>query len=330
MVSPRGLPLDVSRSATVRRRGKGGRLLQGNRPTDDPADLRAYITKLESALQRRLVQRQADGLGPLTHDDFHASTASINKSKEHAVYGKSQIIHAYRELVRAGKASPQPQIEALLIKKVGKSSYGGVNLSVFIPPGHSAPVWNVRVSRPQPPQSNDEFEDSGAISYTVSVLEQKSTYTLRGYREYCRLKAGEELLVLPGMRVQDGGLHDDMLTIELPCVAAATTAAADSGSLSRSAALKGLWELTLSDQEAVGEGQFGVDGLLRRMAPGDEYLGTLKGTESLKTCTFGCVYCPTEVDAEGEQANPKSYLTHESGVLRAVRNGYSTTQQVRW
>ena len=26
--------------------------------------------------------------------------------------------------------------------------------------------------------------------------------------------------------------------------------------------------------------------------------------------------------------NPKSYLTHESGVLRAVRNGYSTADQV--
>ena len=53
-----------------------------------------------------------------------------------------------------------------------------------------------------------------------------------------------------------------------------------------------------------------------------------QGTEPLKTCTFGCVYCPTELNADGEQQNPKSYLTHEPGVLRAVRNGYDTAAQV--
>ena len=54
----------------------------------------------------------------------------------------------------------------------------------------------------------------------------------------------------------------------------------------------------------------------------------LKGTMPVKTCTFGCVYCPTETTKEGQQANPKSYLTHEPGVLRAVRNGYDTASQV--
>ena len=58
-------------------------------------------------------------------------------------------------------------------------------------------------------------------------------------------------------------------------------------------------------------------------------MGTLKGEHTLKTCTFGCVYCPTEEDEDGEQLNPKSYLTHEPGVLRAVRNNYSTVGQVR-
>jgi len=55
----------------------------------------------------------------------------------------------------------------------------------------------------------------------------------------------------------------------------------------------------------------------------------MKGEHTLKTCTFGCVYCPTEEDEDGEQINPKSYLTHEPGVLRAVRNNYSTVGQAR-
>eukprot|EP01052_Picozoa_sp_SAG31_P020642 SAG31_NODE_1563_length_7869_cov_6.990734_2_plen_172_part_00 len=76
--------------------------------------------------------------------------------------------------------------------------------------------------------------------------------------------------------------------------------------------------------ELVLESVHGTD----QMEEQQEYAGTLKGTEPLKTCTFGCVYCPTEVDAEGEQVNPKSYLTHESGVSRALRNRYSTVDQV--
>ena len=35
----------------------------------------------------------------------------------------------------------------------------------------------------------------------------------------------------------------------------------------------------------------------------------MDGAEALRTCTFGCVYCPTEVDEEGEQ------LAQETRVL---------------
>ena len=60
----------------------------------------------------------------------------------------------------------------------------------------------------------------------------------------------------------------------------------------------------------------------------DSVTGLIKGNYGIKSCTFGCVYCPNEVDNDGNQINPKSYLTHEPGVRRAVQNDYSTTSQV--
>ena len=57
--------------------------------------------------------------------------------------------------------------------------------------------------------------------------------------------------------------------------------------------------LTLSHRCSGDSGP--ENGLLDRLAVQQEYPGMLKGSEPLKTCTFGCVYCPTEVDEAGEQ-----------------------------
>ena len=281
-------------------------------------DLREYVRALEQELQRRLSLHKLNALGPLTHDDFHSATSVLNKSRAFGVYGKPQIIHAYRQLVHDGEVPFEPQIEALCIKKVGKSSYGGVNLSLFIPPGHSAPLWNISVQRSQ---------DDGAL-LVLQVLEQKSTYSLLGYREYCRLQPEKPVLIAPGLQVEN--LEAKRATLRRLHSSADSTvnSKAAGGSSNRksmaSLLLSSLFDLSL-DNCSTGD----IITELFALQPGEPpRLGTLKGRESLKTCTFGCVYCPTEVDADGEQANPKSYLTHESGVLRAVRNGYSTVEQV--
>lgn len=93
-------------------------------------DLRDYVLQLDARLRQRSA---AAPNGSLSHDDFHAVTADLNKEKKHAVYGKPQVIHEYRACVREGLLVYNQDVEALLIKKLGKSGYGGVNLSLFIP-----------------------------------------------------------------------------------------------------------------------------------------------------------------------------------------------------
>ena len=151
-------------------------------------------------------------------------------------------------------------------------------------------MWNVSVTRT-------------GRTITIDVVEQKSVYTLLGYRNYTRHSDARPVLVAPGLKAVH--LADRRLQVEL----------------TDSSTALALFELGL-DHVGCGLGD------LEQLEQGIVHSGTLKGTEALKTCTFGCVYCPTEVDAEGEQMNPKSYLTHESGVLRAVRNGYNTADQV--
>eukprot|EP01043_Picozoa_sp_COSAG02_P013028 COSAG02_NODE_514_length_20825_cov_5.990495_14_plen_214_part_00 len=93
-------------------------------------DLRDYVLQLDARLRQRSA---AAPDGNLSHDDFHAVTADLNKEKKHAVYGKPQVIHEYRACVREGLLAYNQDVEALLIKKLGKSGYGGVNLSLFVP-----------------------------------------------------------------------------------------------------------------------------------------------------------------------------------------------------
>ena len=219
--------------------------------------LRSYVLQLVAGLERR----RADGGKALTHDDFHRVTSELNKAKQHAVYAKPQLIHEYRRAVGDGACAYDQQVEALLIKKLGRSGFGGVNLSLFIPPGHSAPVWNVTATR------------TAVDRLTVDVVEQKSTYTLLGYRNYTRHREGRPVLVAPGLRAVT--LEDRRLVAEL----------AGGGG--------GGGELFDLQLEGVGD--------LERLEEGVAHCGVLKGAEALRTCTFGCVYCPTEVDEEGEQ-----------------------------
>lgn len=93
-------------------------------------DLRDYVLQLDARLRQRSATSPN---GNLNHDDFHAVTADLNKEKKHAVYGKPQVIHEYRACVREGLVAYNQHVEALLIKKLGKSGYGGVNLSLFVP-----------------------------------------------------------------------------------------------------------------------------------------------------------------------------------------------------
>jgi len=118
----------------------------------------------------------------------------------------------------------------------------------------------------------------------VDVVEQKSTYTLLGYRNYTRHREGRPVLVAPGLRA---------VTLEDRRMVLVAELAGDGGG--------GGGELFDLQLEGVGD--------LERLEEGVAHCGVLKGAEALRTCTFGCVYCPTEVDEEGEQ------LARETRVL---------------
>ena len=123
-----------------------GRRAPRTEPARPPSgrDLRDYVVQLDAGLRARAAASPGGRLG---HDDFHTVTAELNKEKKYAVYGKPQVIHEYRACVRDGLLVYSQQVEALLIKKLGKSGYGGVNLSLFIP------VGCCRALLPCPPRS---------------------------------------------------------------------------------------------------------------------------------------------------------------------------------
>jgi len=45
------------------------------------------------------------------------------------------------------------------------------------------------------------------------------------------------------------------------------------------------------------------------------------------SCKHDCFYCPREVDANGKELNPRSYLSDEPAVARALQNGYDAVRQ---
>ena len=278
---------------------------------------------------------------PLTEREFSMASSRCQKTfRENVPRGKSVLVHAYRELVRRGEIAHDQNIENLMVKKLSKSLFGGINLSIFIPPGHTAPFWNVRVAR--------DGGGGGGTRVRVSVAEKKSVYTLKSYAAYVNVQRGATLSV--GGRYTVLELHDDWMVVDiLPRSRETGKGAADDGSAGDGNAV------TKVGTTAVGTkvggvkihrkktkrpvhvwdlmGDVDLEAVLRRDAAASadalaEETFQLKGAMPIKTCTFGCVYCPTETSADGEQVNPKSYLTHEPGVLRAVRNGYSTTSQV--
>nr|QFG74021.1 MAG: hypothetical protein [Megaviridae environmental sample] len=55
----------------------------------------------------------------------------------------------------------------------------------------------------------------------------------------------------------------------------------------------------------------------------------LRGCTTTKSCVFKCVFCPTEKDDKGDEINPKSYLSGEPAVARAIESNYDVVEQMR-
>jgi elongator complex protein 3 len=238
----------------------------------------------------------------LEHSAFSYATSSVLKRfNDPECRGKSELIHVYRELVSEGKITHDQNIENMMVKKLSKSLFGGINLSIFIPPGHTAPFWTVNII---------------LISRNivrVSVAKKKSAYDLLMYASYVNVKSEETAII--------GGKYEVLVleanSMDVSLIGTTST----SGRKNRE---KHVWDLDELSQCVNIETETETSSYPQTLANNV----VLKGTLPIKTCTFGCVYCPTETTKEGQQANPKSYLTHEPGVLRAVRNGYDTASQV--
>jgi hypothetical protein len=96
------------------------------------------------------------------------------------------------------------QINNLFVKKLSRSAFGGVNLSIFIPPGHTAPIWNIQVTR------------SGE-SFLVEVLESKSVYNLKSYAGYSKLGDKDGIFVDGGSLVVSS-LKEKSMTLDRAAV----------------------------------------------------------------------------------------------------------------
>lgn len=260
------------------------------KPPEADATLKPYVMALNTDLERR-----RDEQGGLTLKDFSYSTSAVLKNFRDPVNrSKSKLIHVYRALVKEGKIEHDQSIENLLIKKLGKSTFGGINVSVFIPPGHSAPLWDVTISK----VAQNEYE--------LRVISSGSgTYSLAQYAGYTDMKQGVTASV--------NGLCE--------------VTAVESEVLRFTVRRNPTYKLAghIFDLELDGGLPVWSADASQAFSPCQ---GMLKGSRAVTTCTFQCVYCPTEKRKNGEPANPKSYLTHEPGVLRAVRNRYDTVSQV--
>jgi hypothetical protein len=127
------------------------------------------------------------------------------KGHPHLIHltGKSKLIHVYRDLCAEGAMTRRQAIENQLIKKLGKSAYacciasqhvaeqsstlrhccnryGGVNLSIFIPPGHSAPMWNVMVPhwRRNKPHCNAAHNAAQSVATWSNALQRSAPAAL--------------------------------------------------------------------------------------------------------------------------------------------------------
>lgn len=63
-------------------------------------------------------------------------------------------------------------------------------------------------------------------------------------------------------------------------------------------------------------------------SPYPEYTDKNGKTKTQKfSCKHDCFYCPREVDDAGREVNPRSYLSDEPAVARALQNGYDAARQ---
>jgi histone acetyltransferase (RNA polymerase elongator complex component) len=232
--------------------------------------------------------------------DYSRATSAVYK-RGYSNTRKSEVIHVYRDLVREKVIEGDHEIEQLFIKKLSKSTFGGVNLSIFLPPGHNSPMWSVRITK------------SGDQNFHLEVIERKSVYTLVSYLEYCgkNVKKKDDSSNVSPLSF-DG--EYDIITLNESVI-----------EFGEAIGKKNRRRNNIFDIVSLDNGN--VNGL-KGLSLNGTVNGLIKGNYGIKSCTFGCVYCPNEVDKEGNQINPKSYLTHEPGVRRAVQNDYSTTSQV--
>ena len=166
---------------------------QGNKAAKS-TDIRAYVIELATILEKRL----EDNGGTLDGKDYQKGTSVLMKT--YGIIGKSKAVHIYRQLCEEDVLVYSHQINNLFVKKLSRSAFGGVNLSIFIPPGHTAPIWNVQVTR------------AGA-SFQVEVLESKSVYNLKSYAGYSKLGDKDGIFVDSG-RLVVSCLKETTMTLE--------------------------------------------------------------------------------------------------------------------
>ena len=265
-------------------------------------ELRDYVKELLSHL-KEMKEERLSRTPPVSLEmlDFDRATSEILK-RGYPTTRKSEVIHVYRDLVREGIVTPDQEIENLFIKKLSKSTFGGVNVSIFLPPGHNAPMWSINIRK------------TSEKSFKLTVLERRSVYTLASYIDYVSKQPSSGNT--PNDRLRRAQLVNGMHRILTTSEDVITFEFLGEGTRRK---IKGNIFDIVSMEGQVSLNTLEID---------QDVPGLLKGSHGIKSCTFGCVYCPTEVDKEGNQINPKSYLTREPGVVRAVRNDYSTTSQV--
>ena len=167
------------------------------KPRQANPKLKPYVLELNRELES---MREKCHPKILSHDAFsYATSAVLKRFNDPECRGKSELVHVYRELVKDGEIEQDQNIENMMVKKLSKSLFGGVNLSIFIPPGHTAPFWTVDVEimekgeKETKETKETEEEDNGVVMVRIKIIEKKSTYDLKTYASYVNAKAGATL-----------------------------------------------------------------------------------------------------------------------------------------
>ena len=101
--------------------------------TEEMEKLRPYVLRLAKMLEEAWHEDPA-ALDPGSAT-FSRCSAVLLKSGDFPgiTYGKKKLVHIYRSLVRNGELEYVAEVEGCFTKKLRKSTFGGVNVSVFIP-----------------------------------------------------------------------------------------------------------------------------------------------------------------------------------------------------